>query len=140
MKTIRLFTIITTILLGCYVLSSCGKSNLKKNIIQMIENEERQLLSYKSAEELSDSFTGLLEMITEYLDVNDNFRYTEGDEDYEEIMDHLMRYNAGYTSMLSIYNPEISWKDGERDKAIQLMTIMKMLENRTLTTRNMEKN
>ena len=116
-------------------LFSCGSHSPNVNVIKIIEGTEKHLYETSSLEELEKMHYDLLDNIKNYLDnEHDGYRYVDKSEDFEVIMERFDRYNITYCGALSKYNPELDWNKGDKKKIAHVIALMKVMENRALTS------
>ncbi len=128
---------IVAISLIVMTMSSCGNPSPTESVIKLIEETESQLYETSSIEEMGQMQFDLLDNITDYLDREQNgYRFSEGDEDFEQVMSRFDRYNVVYCRAMSRFNPELNTEKGDQNKVVQTIALMKNMECRALVSPN----
>lgn len=116
------------------LLFSCGMSTPTEDILSIIETTENKLHHAESLGEITRTQFHMLDSITGCLDTKyDGYRYNESEEGYNELMKRFDRYNVIYCRSLSRFNPELNTENGNRDKVVQVIALMKRMEHQSLT-------
>ena len=116
------------------ILASCGKETPAVGVIRLIDATENQLHNSKSLDELQETHFALLDKIKDYLDLEQNtYRFTEGDAEYNKVMNRFERYNIVFCRVLSKFNPEMNSYNGDKEKIVLVLALMKKMENSALT-------
>ena len=115
-------------------LFSCVKSTPTEDILGIVEISENNLHHAEPLGEITRIQFHMLDSITGCLDTkHDGYRYSESEEGYNELMKRFDRYNVIYCRALSRFNPELNTENGNRDKVVQVIALMKRMEHQALT-------
>ena len=116
------------------LLLSCGKNTPTEDILSIIEISENKLHHTESLGEITRIQFHMLDSITGCLDTkHDGYRYNESEDGYNALMKRFDRYNVINCRALSRFNPELNTENGNRDKVVQVIALMKRMEHQALT-------
>lgn len=136
----KLFRILLVVLMGG-ILLSCNhpSSSYKVDIIEIIRDNEPELYRKSSAKELERSLIDTIEEVIEYLDSNDDFRYSADDKELEEVLVRFDEYNLSFVYALDSNYPDLSGQ-AWNGVAGPLLVSMREMERTVLTTPRKEYN
>ena len=137
MAMMKLYLRLITLCILLTTVFSCTKQSPADGIVKLIDETENNLYETSSIEEMGQMQFDLLDNITGYLDREQNgYRFSEGTEDYQQVMSRFDRYNVIYCRAMSRFNPELSTERGDQNKVVRTIALMKNMESKALVNPN----